>query len=110
MDGFTDRIYQSVFSKELGKNYCLCHNHQCQYFVGDLPMVMQTESIRRYISESLRKITSYATITNKNMLMGYFRQHISSEKKIFGVYFLFVKLSGFFLLTELTINVEINNK
>jgi hypothetical protein len=63
------------------------------------------ESICWYITESLRKIILYTTITDGNIQMEYFRRYISSEN-FFSVYFLFVKPSVF-LLTKLTINIKI---
>jgi hypothetical protein len=66
------------------------------------------ESICWYITESLRKIILYATITDGNIQKKYFHRHISNDN-FFSVYFLFVKPSVF-LLTKLAINIKIIEK
>jgi hypothetical protein len=70
-----DGIHLLVFSRELEKNYRLYHYPRRKYSVSDFLMGIQMESICWYISESLKKNASYATITDGN-----FRRHISSGK------------------------------
>jgi hypothetical protein len=63
----TDEYSPSVFSKELEKIYCICHNHRWTNSVGDLLMVIRMNSIRLYFSESWKKITTHANIIDENM-------------------------------------------
>jgi hypothetical protein len=72
-DGFIDGIHLSVFSKVLKQLYCICHNHRRTTSICDLPKGIQTEYIRRYIPESLKKITTYTTITDGNIPTEYFQ-------------------------------------
>ena len=46
----TDGYISSVFYRELQNIYCICHAHWQNYSVGDLPLEIQTELFRRYIS------------------------------------------------------------
>jgi len=66
-DGVTDDLNLSIFSRELEKIYCICHNHRQTNSIGDLPMGIPTDSIHLYFPESWKKFTAYATISDGHM-------------------------------------------
>jgi hypothetical protein len=93
----TDGYSPSVFSKELEKIYCICHNHRWTNSVGDLLMVIRMNSIRLYFSESWKKLLhmliSLTKICRQNNSVDIFLLGI-----FFGVHFLSVKPSVVFFL------------